>query len=113
MRIPCVGGGAAGPACRLSVCAQFSAENPGFLNPDFHSFQLYGHRSALFRNAEKGDAMPQHCAFQRVFYDFICGVFHLRVMAQRLGGWGGPASLPKITKCISSDGQTKKVASRI
>eukprot|EP00661_Eupelagonemidae_sp_cell13_P015007 gene15007-biopygen3638 len=42
MRISCVGGG-----CRWAGLSS-----------------LYGHRSALFRNTEKGDAMPQHCAFQ-------------------------------------------------
>eukprot|EP00661_Eupelagonemidae_sp_cell13_P020561 gene20561-biopygen22127 len=64
--------------------------------------------------------MPQHCAFQRVFYDSICVVLHIRVTdtwqpgARGLGGWGGHAGLPKITKFISSDtGKRKKVASRI
>eukprot|EP00661_Eupelagonemidae_sp_cell13_P015831 gene15831-biopygen18740 len=55
--------------------------------------------------------MPQHCAFQRLFNDSICGVLHLRVMdtwqtgARGLGGWGGHAGLPE--KSRKSSHQTR------
>eukprot|EP00661_Eupelagonemidae_sp_cell13_P009046 gene9046-biopygen12181 len=61
MRFSCVGGGVRW-AGLSSVC-----------------LSLYGSRYVLFRNAGKGDAMPQHCASQRVFHDSVKGVLHFRV----------------------------------
>eukprot|EP00661_Eupelagonemidae_sp_cell13_P008771 gene8771-biopygen16660 len=65
------------------------------------------HRALSKRRKRRCNA--PHCAFQRVFYDFVCGVFHIRPGARGLRGWGGHAGLPKITTFISSDtGKRKK-----
>eukprot|EP00661_Eupelagonemidae_sp_cell13_P013050 gene13050-biopygen3478 len=47
--------------------------------------------------------MPQHCAFQRVFYDSICGVLHPR----GLGAWGAGAATLACQKSRNSSHQTR------
>eukprot|EP00661_Eupelagonemidae_sp_cell13_P021303 gene21303-biopygen13184 len=52
--------------------------------------------------------MPQHCASQRVFYGFVCGVLHIRVTdTWQPGAWGAGAATLACQKSRNSSHQTR------